>query len=88
MNVIKTEPEIDPLAAQASDDGDLGPIARTNRTDPSHAVKLETEVEESEPIPFTYHEVKCEPEEEIFDVKEETKLEEITEESVIFSKRF
>ncbi|KAJ4425990.1 hypothetical protein ANN_27616 [Periplaneta americana] len=93
MDVVKTEPEVDPLALQSNDDSDTGEANHLSHQetllqwrDPIYDLKKELKVEEyPERIPFGT--VKCEPEEDTFDVlkvKEDTNLE-IDEDYEVFT---
>ncbi|XP_069670562.1 zinc finger protein 239-like isoform X2 [Periplaneta americana] len=91
MDVIKVEPEVDPLAIQSCDDPNslpdegvlLPPFVSWTTTDHGYNVKEEVKIEDT-PASITFPAVKFESDEDIFGsagIKEEIKPEVTTEES-------
>ncbi|XP_069669475.1 uncharacterized protein [Periplaneta americana] len=97
MDIIKMEAEVDPLAIQPYDDvvkeeenpsPDQAGTTKESK-DSSSSFKWEVKIEESA-LPNTLSGIKCEPEEEAFGmvrVKQENKLEVVTDESEILPDR-
>ncbi|XP_069673339.1 uncharacterized protein [Periplaneta americana] len=97
MDVIKAEPEVDPLAVQTSGNNDLEekkPLREEVNLLNVQLTEIKAECEASEikfedtPVPAAVPIVKCEAEEELCDldtIKQELKLEVATEENEVFT---